>query len=55
MSDFHGAIGRFINYRYALEDLEPERKLYLAISMTTYEGVLFVALSNLSLNVPKLA
>jgi XisH protein len=39
MSDFHGAIGQFINYRYALEDLEPERKLYLAISVTTYEGV----------------
>lgn len=39
INDFHGAIGQFINYRYALEDLEPNRKLYLAISLTTYEVV----------------
>jgi XisH protein len=39
INDFHAAIGQFINYRYALEDLEPTRKLYLAISLTTYEVV----------------
>jgi XisH protein len=39
INDFHGAMGQFVNYRYALMDLEPERKLYLAISLTTYEGV----------------
>ncbi len=39
INDFHGAIGQFINYRYALEDLDPNRKLYLAISLTTYEVV----------------
>jgi XisH protein len=39
ISDFHGAMGQFINYRYALSDLDPDRKLYLAISLTTYEGI----------------
>jgi XisH protein len=29
MSDFHTAIGQFTNYRYALEDSEPERILYV--------------------------
>jgi hypothetical protein len=39
VNDFHGALGQFINYRYALADLEPDRKLYLAISLATYEGI----------------
>lgn len=37
MSDFHTALGQFINYRYALEEYEPERILYLAVPATTYE------------------
>jgi XisH protein len=36
INDFHAAVGQFINYRYALADLEPDRKLYLAISLATY-------------------
>jgi hypothetical protein len=39
INDFHAAVGQFINYRYALADLEPERQLYLAISLATYEKV----------------
>ena len=39
INDFHAAVGQFINYRYALADLEPDRKLYLAISLLTYEKV----------------
>jgi XisH protein len=39
INDFHAAVGQFINYRYALADLEPDRKLYLAISLATYEKV----------------
>ena len=31
VSDFHLAIGQFINYRVALNIKEPERKLFLAI------------------------
>jgi hypothetical protein len=37
MSDFHTAMGQFINYRYALGDYEPERILYLAVPVITYE------------------
>jgi hypothetical protein len=36
INDFHGALGQFINYRYALADLEPDRKLFLAISLTAH-------------------
>lgn len=36
ISDFHLAIGQFTNYRYALEDEEPDRILYLAIPQNTY-------------------
>jgi XisH protein len=39
INDFHGALGQFINYRYALADLEPDRKLYLAISLAAHEGI----------------
>ena len=31
ISEFHTAIGQFINYRIALEDEESDRRLYLAI------------------------
>ncbi len=36
LSEFHTAIGQCLNYRYALEDLEPDRKLYLAIPVAIY-------------------
>jgi XisH protein len=36
ISEFHIAIGQFINYRYALELQEPERVLYLAVPLNTY-------------------
>ncbi len=36
LTDFHNAIGQFINYRTALEDQEPERILYLAVPNDTY-------------------
>lgn len=37
VSEFHLAVGQFINYRYALEDYQPNRLLYLAVPLTTYE------------------
>ena len=36
ISEFHTAIGQYINYRYALEKLESERVLYLAVPLNTY-------------------
>ncbi len=38
VSDFHTALGQFINYQFALEEFEPERKLYLAIPFTIYNS-----------------
>ncbi len=36
ISEFHTALGQFINYRGALKRKEPERILYLAVPLTTY-------------------
>ena len=37
ISEFHTAIGQFINYRIALEDSDPERLLYLAVPLDVYK------------------
>lgn len=31
ISEFHSALGQFINYRLAFEEKEPERTLYLVV------------------------
>lgn len=36
VSEFHTALGQFINYRAALQVKEPDRQLYLAIPEDTY-------------------
>lgn len=36
ISEFHTAVGQFINYRIALEEDDPERSLYLAIPSDIY-------------------
>jgi hypothetical protein len=36
--EFHGALGQFINYRTILEQQEPERILYLAVPLDTYDA-----------------
>lgn len=36
ISEFHAAIGQFLNYRIALEEKEPERQLYLAVPLDIY-------------------
>ena len=35
--EFYEALGQFDNYAIALSDIEPERKLILAIPITAYE------------------
>ena len=37
ISEFHTALGQFINYRFALSQEQPERVLYLAVPRDTYE------------------
>lgn len=36
ISEFHTAIGQFINYRLALEEHDPDRTLYLAVPFNIY-------------------
>ncbi len=38
ISDFHGALGQFLNYHFVLEQTEPERILFLAIPIYAYES-----------------
>lgn len=37
ISEFHAALGQFINYKIALEDIEPDRILYLAVPFDIYD------------------
>jgi len=43
ISEFYGALGQFITYRLALQKLEPERILYLAVPENLY-GKFFATL-----------
>jgi glucose-6-phosphate 1-dehydrogenase len=36
VSDFHTALGQFLNYQIALEENDAERLLYLAVPVDTY-------------------
>ena len=38
VSEFHTALGQFLNYRDALEKIEPSRQLYLAVRLSIYES-----------------
>ncbi|MCP4347955.1 MAG: fatty-acid oxidation protein subunit alpha [Desulfobacterales bacterium] len=38
ITDFHSALGQFLDYRVALRDQEPGRHLYLAIPVDTYNA-----------------
>lgn len=37
VSTFHTALGQYLNYCQALEDREPERIVYLAVPVDTYQ------------------
>jgi hypothetical protein len=37
ISEFHTALGQFLNYRLVLEEIQPERELFLAITEDVYE------------------
>ncbi len=38
ITDFYGALGQFLSYRLVLEKVEPDRRLYLAVPVETYES-----------------
>ncbi|QSV62594.1 MAG: fatty-acid oxidation protein subunit alpha [Dolichospermum sp. DL01] len=37
LTDYHAALGQFLNYRLALEISDPNRILYLAVPVVAYE------------------
>lgn len=37
ITDFYAALGQFLSYRLALEAVEPERRLYLAVPVDAYQ------------------
>jgi XisH protein len=41
ISDFHAALGQFLSYRLALQMSEPDRILYLALPVDTYESFFY--------------
>jgi hypothetical protein len=42
ISEFHTAVGQFINYRVALEEQQPERILYLAVPIGVHRKFFFL-------------
>ena len=38
ITDFHLALGQFLNYRLALQIKEPDRTLYLAVPFDTFDS-----------------
>jgi hypothetical protein len=39
ITDYHAALGQFLNYRLALELNQSDRQLYLAVPVTVYEAL----------------
>ncbi|MGC9527638.1 MAG: XisH family protein [Limnospira sp.] len=37
ISEFHTALGQFLNYQVALEDREPDRQLFLAVPVAAFQ------------------
>jgi hypothetical protein len=38
LSDFHAALGQYLDYRVALRHKEPERQLFLAVPLDVYQA-----------------
>jgi hypothetical protein len=49
LSEFHTALGQFLNYRIVLREKQPERVLYLAVSREIYNDFFSRQLPKLSI------
>jgi XisH protein len=49
LTDYHAALGQFLNYRLALEINQPDRDLYLAIPLVAHEAFFQREFAQLSL------
>lgn len=50
VTDFHAALGQFINYRLALSNKDPGRVLYLAVPIEAYELFFVLPFAQLSVS-----
>ena len=48
ISEFHTALGQFLNYRVALKYKEPERQIFLAVALEIYKDFFSEEISKLS-------
>jgi len=49
LSEFHTALGQFLNYRLFLREKQPDRILYLAVNLETYNDFFSRRLPRLSI------
>ena len=49
LTDYHAALGQFLNYRLALEISDPTRILYLAVPVVAYETFFKLEFAQISL------
>jgi len=49
LTDFHVALGQFLNYRIALDAKEPQRVLYLAIPVSVYSEFFMLPLAQIAI------
>ncbi len=54
VSEFHTAVGQFLNYRLALAETEPERTLYLAVPKSIYASLFERTFGRLAMQVHQL-
>ncbi len=50
VTDFYNALGQFLSYRLVLSQIEPDRTLYLAIPMDTYDELFQSPFGQLAMN-----
>jgi XisH protein len=48
VTDFHAALGQFLNYRIVLDGTEPDRVLYLAVPEPTYTAFFTLSLAQMA-------
>lgn len=48
ITDFYSALGQFLSYRLALETVEPNRLLYLAVPLDTYNTFFQLAFARIA-------
>ncbi|HAJ36485.1 MAG TPA: fatty-acid oxidation protein subunit alpha [Chloroflexi bacterium] len=54
LSDFHTAVGQFVNYRLVLGKTDPERVLYLAVAEFAYVSLLGTEFGQLAIEAHQL-